>query len=59
MAKVKFQVDGFDANQTSIFNQDVTFDGNIDVNSLSIGGVDIFTAISNTDQTIISMQVFG
>jgi hypothetical protein len=45
MAKVKFQVDGFDANQTSIFNQDVTFDGNIDVNSLSIAGTDIFESI--------------
>jgi len=45
MAKVKFQVDGFDANQTSIFNQDVTFDGNIDVNSITIAGVGIATAI--------------
>jgi hypothetical protein len=45
MGKVQFQVDGFDANQASIFNEDVTFDGNIDVNSLSIAGVDIFTAI--------------
>jgi hypothetical protein len=45
MAKVKFQVDGFDANQTSIFNEDVTFDGNIDVNSISIAGTDIFESI--------------
>jgi hypothetical protein len=45
MGKVQFQVDGFDANEASIFNEDVTFDGNIDVNSLSIAGVDIFTAI--------------
>jgi hypothetical protein len=45
MAKVKFQVDGFDANQTSIFNQNVTFDGNVEANTLSINGTDIFTAI--------------
>jgi hypothetical protein len=45
MAKVKFQVDGFDANQASIFNEDVTFDGNIDVNSISIAGTDIFESI--------------
>jgi hypothetical protein len=45
MAKVQFQVNGLDSNTESIFNEDVTFDGNIDVNSLSIAGVDIFTAI--------------
>jgi hypothetical protein len=45
MAKVQFQVDGLDSNTASIFNDDVTFDGNVEVNSLSIGGVDIFTAI--------------
>jgi hypothetical protein len=45
MAKVQFQVNGLDSNTPSIFNDDVTFDGNIDVNSLSIAGVDIFTAI--------------
>jgi hypothetical protein len=59
MAKVQFQVDGFDANQASIFNDDVIFDGNVDANSISVGGVDIFTAIPNTDQIIIAMQVFG
>jgi hypothetical protein len=45
MAKVQFQVDGLDANTASIFNSDVTFDGNVDAASISIGGVDIFTAI--------------
>jgi hypothetical protein len=64
MGKVQFQVNGLDSNTESIFNQDVTFDGNIDVNSLSIAGTDIFTAIpANTiyenDQAVISMQVFG
>lgn len=38
MAKVKFQVDGLDANQGSIFNNNVTFDKNIDVNSITIAG---------------------
>jgi len=46
MAKVQFQVNGLDSNTASIFNDDVTFDGNVDVNSISIAGVDIFTAIS-------------
>lgn len=41
MAKVQFQVDGLDANQTSIFNQDVTFDGNIEANSISVQGTNI------------------
>lgn len=41
MAKVQFQVDGLDSNQASIFNSDVTFDGNINANSISIGGVNI------------------
>jgi hypothetical protein len=59
MAKVQFQVNGFDANQTSIFNDDVTFDGNIDVNTLSIGGTNLFTAISDQDQPILASQIFG
>jgi hypothetical protein len=66
MAKVQFQVNGLDSNTESIFNQDVTFDANIDVNSLSIAGVDIFTAIpaggggpTDDDQNILANQVFG
>jgi hypothetical protein len=46
MAKVQFQVDGLDSNQASIFNDDVTFDGNVDANSISIGGVDINSIFS-------------
>ena len=45
MAKVQFQVNGLDSNTASIFNDDVTFDGNVEANSISIAGVDIFTAI--------------
>lgn len=45
MGKVKFQVEGLDSNNISEFNQDVTFDGNIDANSISIAGTDIFEAI--------------
>lgn len=45
MGKVKFQVDGIDSNTASEFNQNVTFDGNIDANSISIAGTDIFEAI--------------
>lgn len=41
MAKVQFQVDGLDSNTASIFNDDVTFDGNVDAASISIGGTDI------------------
>lgn len=41
MGKVQFQVDGLDSNLTSIFNQDVTFEGNVDASSISIGGTDI------------------
>jgi hypothetical protein len=59
MAKVQFQVDGFDANQASIFNSDVTFDGNVDVNSLSIAGVDLFTAIpSGADEIMTIMGAY-
>lgn len=45
MAKVQFQVDGLDSNTASIFNDDVTFDGNVDAASISIDGTDIFEAI--------------
>jgi hypothetical protein len=48
MAIVQFQVNGLDSNTSSIFNDDVTFDGNIDVNSLSIAGVDFSELISST-----------
>ena len=41
MAKVQFQVNGLDSNTESIFNEDVTFDGNVDVNSISIAGTGI------------------
>lgn len=41
MGKVQFQVDGLDSNTTSIFNDDVTFDGNVDANSISISGINI------------------
>lgn len=42
MAKVQFQVDGLDSNLASIFNDDVTFDGNVDANSISISGTNLF-----------------
>lgn len=45
MGKVQFQVDGLDSNLPSIFNQDVTFDGNVDAASISIGGTDILGVI--------------
>jgi len=45
MAKVQFQVDGLDSNTASIFNDDVTFDGNVDASSISIGGTDILEVI--------------
>jgi hypothetical protein len=51
MAKVQFQVDGLDSNTASIFNDDVIFDGNVDAASISIDGVDIFTAIPSPDLT--------
>lgn len=47
MGKVKFQVDGLDSNTTSEFNQDVTFDGNIDANSISISGPASITQSGN------------
>jgi hypothetical protein len=56
MGKVQFQVDGFDANQASIFNEDVTFDGNIDVNSISIAGTDLFTAIPSGSDEIMTIM---
>lgn len=48
MAKVQFQVDGLDSNTASIFNDDVTFDGNVDAASISIGGVDLSEMLSST-----------
>lgn len=56
MGKVKFQVDGLDANTASIFNQDAVFDGNVEANSISIGGVDILTAIPAGAQGITGIQ---
>lgn len=56
MAKVQFQVNGLDSNTPSIFNDDVTFDGNIDVNSISIAGVDLFTAIPSGSDEILSIM---
>lgn len=47
MAKVKFQVNGFDSNQASIFNENVTFDKNVDVNSLTIAGTSITEVIQD------------
>jgi len=58
MAKVKFQVDGFDANQTSIFNQNVTFDGNIDVNSLTIAGTGITEVIQDAVGNNITSDLY-
>lgn len=51
MAKVQFQVDGLDANTASIFNQDVTFDGNVEAGSISIDGTDI-SSIYATQQYV-------
>ena len=59
MAKVQFQVNGLDSNTPSIFNDDVTFDGNIDVNSLSIAGVDLFTAIPASPDPIPNIFMLG
>jgi hypothetical protein len=58
MAKVQFQVDGFDANQESIFNDDVTFDGNVDANSISIGGSDIFDLVGGPSSVEVSSNIF-
>jgi len=52
MAKVQFQVDGLDSNTASIFNDDVTFDGNVDAGSISINGVDILNAWTAYTPTI-------
>jgi len=56
MAKVQFQVDGLDSNLTSVFNSDVTFDGNVEAASISIGGVDLFTAIPSGSDEILSIM---
>lgn len=48
MAKVQFQVDGLDSNTASIFNSDVTFDGNVEAGSISIDGTGITEVIQDT-----------
>ena len=48
MAKVQFQVNGLDSNTPSIFNDDVTFDGNVEANSISIDGTSITEVIQDT-----------
>jgi hypothetical protein len=52
MGKVQFQVNGLDSNTTSIFNDDVTFDGNVDAASISIDGIDILNAWTAYTPTI-------
>jgi hypothetical protein len=56
MAIVQFQVNGLDSNTASIFNDDVTFDGNVEANSISIAGVDLFAAIPSGSDEILSIM---
>ena len=57
MGKVQFQVDGLDANTSSIFNDDVTFDGNVDAASISIGGSDILTLVGGPDAFEVASNI--
>ena len=60
MAKVQFQVDGLDSNLPSVFNQDVVFDGNVDVGGLSIANVDLsdlYASISYVDSALGGITV--
>ena len=62
MGKVQFQVNGLDSNQASIFNDDVIFDGNVEANSISVGGVDlanVYATQSYVSNAISTIDISG